>query len=90
MREIQTTANSLNLKKHEILAPHFQVNPQYSQLLGNLNPDYNNLYARQIPNGMCFPSHNMPDSIRDIKLVSFALSFTTLCNEEPSADDLEN
>ena len=29
MREIQTTANSLNLKKREILAQHFQVNPQY-------------------------------------------------------------
>ena len=40
--------------------------------------------------GLSFTSHKIPDFIRDIKLVSFAISFTTLCNEEPSACDLEN
>ena len=51
---------------------------------GSLNPDYNDPHAKK------FASHNLPDGIRDIKLVSFDVTFTTLCNEEPSADDLKN
>ena len=50
----------------------------------------NDLHARQIPNGLNFASHYIPDCTRDLKLVSFAITFTTLCNEEPSDFDLEN
>ena len=37
----------------------------YSQLPGSLSPDYN-LYARQIPHQLRFPSQTIPDCIRYI------------------------
>ena len=50
----------------------------YSQLSGRLSPDYNStMHARQIHNQLSFTSH-IPDCIKYV------------CNEKPSAGDLEN